>query len=69
MAISPRPQLISITEAADRCHTSYWTIRRRIADGSLHAWRMTGGRTIRLDAAEVDNLLRPVPAVGGDYVA
>lgn len=55
---------ISIAQAAERAGVSRDTIRRRIADGSLPAYRM-GPRLIRLDPADVDALLRPVPAVGG----
>lgn len=57
---------ITIAEAAQRTGFTHWTIRRRIADGTLNAWRMPNGRAIRLDASEVDNLLRPVATFGGD---
>jgi hypothetical protein len=39
------------------------TIRRRIADGSLTGYRIGGGRSIRVESAEVDeSLLKPIPA-------
>lgn len=57
---------ITIKEAAERNGVSIWTIRRRVADGTLNAWRMPNGRSIRLDADQVDNLLRPIAAFGGD---
>lgn len=63
-AASTAPARISIAQAAERAGVSRDTIRRRIADGSLPAYRM-GPRLIRLDPADVDALLRPVPAAGG----
>jgi len=53
--------MLTIAEAADRLHVHSRTIRRRIADGSLSAYRV-GPQLIRLDPAEVDALLRPIPA-------
>lgn len=49
--------------AADRVGVSTKTIRRRIADGSLHGYRVGNGRQIRVRVDEVDEkLLRPIPA-------
>ncbi len=59
-------QLITISAAAEYLGVADKTIRRRISDGSLTAYRM-GSRLIRLDADEVDGLLRPVPTAGGDH--
>jgi len=56
------PQYMSISDAAARYGVHPKTIRRRIADGSLVGYRM-GPHLIRLDAAEVEALLRPIPAV------
>ena len=39
------------------------TLRRRIADGSLTAYRF-GPHLIRLDPREVDALMRPIPSAG-----
>jgi excisionase family DNA binding protein len=56
--------LVSIGQAAELTAVSTKTIRRRIADGSLTAYRM-GPRLIRVDLAELDALLRPIPTTGG----
>ena len=53
----------SIADAATRHRVSPKTIRRRVADGRLKAYRF-GPTLIRLDPAEVDALLRPIPAAG-----
>ena len=53
---------LTITEAATRLHVSTKTIRRYIAAGRLTGYRV-GPHLIRLDPAEVDGLLRPIPAV------
>lgn len=49
----------SIAQAADRTGISTRTLRRRIVDGTLPAYR-GGPRIIRLDAQEVDRLMVPV---------
>lgn len=51
----------TIADAAARLGVSPRTIRRRIADGHLTAYRF-GPRLIRLDAVEVDAVLRRIPA-------
>lgn len=56
-------RLETIAAAADRLDVSPRTIRRRIADGSLNAYRF-GPQLVRLDPAEVDRLLRPIPTAG-----
>lgn len=61
-------RLVSIGQAAEYAGVSSKTIRRRISDGSLTGYRM-GPRLIRVDLNELDDLLRPIPAVGGDQVA
>lgn len=53
----------TIASAAERTHVSTKTIRRRIAEGALTAYRF-GPHLIRLDPAEVDALLRPIPTAG-----
>lgn len=58
------PQPLSIAQAAERAGVSPDTIRRRIADGTLPAYRV-GPKLIRVDAADVDaRLRRPIPAGG-----
>lgn len=58
-----RRTYITIAEAAEQrdCHPR--TIRRRIADGTLTAYRM-GPRLIRIDADELDKLMHPIPTAG-----
>jgi len=51
--------LIGLQEAADRCGVCYKTIRRYIAQGRLDAVRV-GPRALRVDAAAVEALKRPV---------
>ncbi|MEO3939197.1 excisionase family DNA-binding protein [Dermatophilaceae bacterium Soc4.6] len=59
MANTARRSYESIAQAADRIGVSQRTLRRRIADGSLRAYRL-GPRIIRLNATEVDDLMVPV---------
>jgi excisionase family DNA binding protein len=56
-------QLITIAEAAKLIRVHPRTIRRRIAEGALVAYRV-GPSLIRLDADELDAMLRPIPAAG-----
>jgi|RhiMethySRZTD1v2_1073278.scaffolds.fasta_scaffold485912_2 excisionase family DNA binding protein len=55
--------LISMREAMSRYHVSRDTIRRRIADGSITAYRL-GPKLIRIDRAEADALLRRIRKAG-----
>jgi excisionase family DNA binding protein len=59
--------LIPIGAAAARVGLNHRTIRRYIAEGKLRAYRV-GDRLIRVDQADVDALVRPVPtdATGWD---
>lgn len=50
----------TIDSAADRLHVTTKTVRRWIAEGRLTAYRV-GPRLVRVDAREVDDLLRPIP--------
>ena len=54
--------LVGLAEAADYLGVSPKTIRRRIADGSLTAYRM-GPRLIRLKIADLDRLMAPLPMI------
>ncbi len=56
----PTRQLVSTVDAAEYLGCTPRTVRRRIADGSLTAYRM-GPRLVRVDLTELDNLLRPIP--------
>ena len=57
-------QLRSIQEAARLYHVHPDTIRRRIAAGQLTGHRF-GPRLIRVDLAELEVLLKPIPTTGG----
>jgi excisionase family DNA binding protein len=53
-----------LTAAAKYSHLSVRTLRRRIADGTLTAWR-SGPKVILVDLDQVDReLIRPIPAAG-----
>jgi excisionase family DNA binding protein len=55
---------LTMTEAATELGVSLNTVRRRIADGSLPAYRIKGrSRLIRIRRSDLDNLQEPV--VGG----
>jgi excisionase family DNA binding protein len=49
---------LSKREAADEYGVSTKTIERRIADGTLPAWRVGG--QVRVKAADLDKLARPI---------
>lgn len=57
-----RRQFESLSEAAERTGLSTYTLRRRIADGRLPAYR-SGSRIIRVDPDDVDHLLTRIPTV------
>lgn len=63
MNASKGSPFLTVAEAAARIGVNTKTVRRRIADGSLVGYRV-GPRLIRLDPAEVDALLRPIPTAG-----
>jgi excisionase family DNA binding protein len=55
---------ITVNAAATRASLSSRTIRRYIALGILPAYRV-GTTCIRVDQADVDALIRPLPAASG----
>lgn len=57
-------QLVSIIVAADHLGVSDKTIRRYISQGRLTGYRC-GKRLIRVDLAELDQSLQPIPTAGG----
>lgn len=67
MPTSATTRYISIGEAAEYLSVTDRTVRNFIAQGRLNGYRI-GPRTIRVDRAEVDALLTPIPtaARGGD---
>jgi excisionase family DNA binding protein len=56
----PTRRLATLTDAATYAACSRETIRRRIADGTLHGYRL-GKRLLRVDLNEIDTALRPIP--------
>lgn len=56
----PTRRLLTIEEAAAYTSLSTRTIRRRIADGALPAFRV-GPRSIRVRREHLEQLLRPIP--------
>ncbi|HEX2857072.1 MAG TPA: helix-turn-helix domain-containing protein [Propionibacteriaceae bacterium] len=57
--ILSKRRLGTISEAAILARCSVRTIRRRIADGTLHGYRFGG--MIRVDLDELDAAMRPIP--------
>lgn len=51
----------TLHQAAQYLNTSDQTVRRRIADGTLKAYRF--GREIRIKWDDLDRLLSPIPTV------
>lgn len=68
MSVPRKRRLASIQTGAAYADVSTKTIRRRISDGTLTGYRM-GPRLIRVDLNELDDLLRPIPTVGGERIA
>ncbi|MEZ0342147.1 excisionase family DNA-binding protein [Mycobacterium sp. pV006] len=54
--------MLTLTQAAARTGVSTKTLRRRIAEGLLPAYRVAG-RSIRVRDTDLDTLMRPI---GGD---
>jgi excisionase family DNA binding protein len=50
----------TIAEAAEYLNTSPQFVRRRIADGTLPAYRLKGSRLIRIRREDLDALKYPV---------
>jgi len=60
---APQARRIGLTEAAESIGVSKRTIRRRIADGSLPAYRI-GPRLIKVDRTAVEALAKRIPTGG-----
>lgn len=57
----PLPTYITLEEAARITHQSAKTIRRRVSDGTLPAYRM-GPRSIRVRLEDLEAATRRIPA-------
>jgi excisionase family DNA binding protein len=60
---------LSQAEAAEYLGVTDRTIRNYIARGVLKGHRVRTSRLVRLDLAELDALLRPIPTGGADDAA
>jgi excisionase family DNA binding protein len=56
-----RRELLSLADAARLLDCSPRTVRRRISEGTLRAYRV-GPRLVKIDLADVEALLRPIPS-------
>jgi len=57
---APARHLVSVADAAEYVGCTDKTIRRRVSEGALTAYRF-GPRMLRVDLAELDAMLRPIP--------
>lgn len=63
-----RRQFESLAQASQRTGLSTRTLRRRIAEGRLPAYR-SGPRILRVDPEDVDQLMIRVPTAGASRVS
>ena len=56
-----RTQYLTLAEAADLMSVSVKTLRRRIADGTIPAYRC-GKKLIRLRIEDIERLMRDIPS-------
>jgi excisionase family DNA binding protein len=52
---------VSLEVAANHVGVTRKTLRRRVAEGELPAYRMAGSRLIRVNIADVEALFRRIP--------
>jgi len=62
MSSTQEQRWLSQTQAAEYLGVSARTIRNYISAGTLAGHRVRGSRLVRIDRAELDALLRPIPA-------
>ncbi len=62
MSTPAKTRLASIDEAAEYLSVNPRTIRRRIAEGEIPAYRIAGTRTIRIRLEDLEASLRPIPS-------
>ena len=61
------PRYGSLAEAAEYLGCNERTVRRYIAAGKIHGYRLGG--LLRVDLNEVDAAMRPIPTAGGGHGA
>ncbi|CAL8980354.1 hypothetical protein PROP_03136 [Propionicimonas sp. T2.31MG-18] len=59
---------VGIASAATYAGVSTKTVRRWISSGNIAGYRV-GPRLIRVDLAEVERMMRPIPTIDGAAVA
>lgn len=64
---APSRRWLSQSEAADYLGVTDRTIRNYVRRGHLRACRVRGSRLVRIDAQELDALLRPIPTASGTH--
>jgi excisionase family DNA binding protein len=62
---TPTRRWLTLAEAAERIGVTDRTIRNMIRRGEITGRRIGSTRMIRIDAHELDALLRPIPTAGG----
>ena len=65
---TPERRLASIADAADYAACCGKTIRRRIADGTIRAYRF-GKRSVRVDLDDVDGAMLEIPTTAAGRAA
>lgn len=63
--LAPSRRWFSQLEAAEYIGVTDRTIRNYISRGDLAGHRVRGSRLVRIDRADLDALLRPIPSAGG----
>jgi excisionase family DNA binding protein len=61
-----RAQYVTLTAAAEAFDTKERTLRRWVTEGRLTGYRF-GPRQVRVDLAEVEALLRPIPIPAAEH--
>ena len=61
---APGGRWIDVPEAVEYTSLSMQTLRRRIRDGTLTAYRVAGTRALRVNTADLDALFVPVNGNG-----
>lgn len=64
-----RPRWVSQQQAAEYLGVTDRTVRNYISRGVLPGRRVRGSRLVRIDRADLDAMLRPIPTVGGGRIA
>jgi excisionase family DNA binding protein len=63
-AIDPG-QMVTVAQAAELLAVDWRTVRRRVADGTIPAYRVAGNKAIRIRKADLALIAERIPTVGG----